>query len=32
MMDITFAYLIDIFLHLDKYLGMIINNMDLKHI
>ena len=24
-MDITFAYLIDIFLHLDKYLGMIIN-------
>ena len=26
MMDITFAYLIDIFLHLDKYLGMIINN------
>ena len=26
MMDITFAYLIDIFLHLDKYLGMVINN------
>ena len=25
-MDITFAYLIDIFLHLDKYLGMVINN------
>ena len=25
MMNITFAYLIDIFLHLDKYLGMIIN-------
>ncbi|BCZ45250.1 membrane protein [Clostridium gelidum] len=24
-MDITFAYLIDIFLHLDKYLGMVIN-------
>ena len=26
MMDITFAYLIDVFLHLDKYLGMVINN------
>jgi len=26
MMNITFAYLIDIFLHLDKYLGMVINN------
>ena len=25
-MDITFSYLIDIFLHLDKYLGMVINN------
>ena len=25
MMDITFAYLIDVFLHLDKYLGMVIN-------
>ena len=24
-MDITFSYLIDIFLHLDKYLGMVIN-------
>ena len=25
MMDITFSYLIDVFLHLDKYLGMVIN-------
>lgn len=30
MMDITFAYLIDIFLHLDKYLGMVINQYGVE--
>ena len=29
-MDISFAYFIDVFLHLDKYLGMVINNYGVE--